>query len=138
MYMKKLIIYAIVVTLLFATIMSIYVYFKYATSANVDETWEYPLPKEGVFVCEELNLQLSCNGNDLSYNYIMIEGRKIKCSFGIKPGTMEMFIYSHENIDLQLKKGDLILKGTIAQVETDSFALFLEKEEKCYIFKRKE
>jgi len=65
---------------------------------------ETKVPKEGIWVCEELQAELNFNPPDGVYSTVTIDGEKLVCHVSNNPGSLDLSIYyqgkSHKKYNL--------------------------------------
>ena len=110
----------------------------YTTSSGDYEYAGYPLPKEGIYWCEELQMELSCDPEGGENSYILLNGEKVICSFFVEFATNEIFVqYQKEGI-FNRKYTETILRGFVIDIYDNIFQIKEYKTDKIYVFRIRE
>lgn len=125
-YIKRIFIgIAIVLHLL----ISAYVVFVFVA----EPTYKVWRPEDGVWYCEELQMQLSFEKGQKSY--VVLDGRVIPCACENNRGSKDVLVFCQVN-GSEYVIGDLIFSGRYVDLSDDTFVLKDRKTQQIYTFVR--
>ena len=91
-------------------------------------------PKEGIWVCDELQIQLDYDSGNESF--IIENGVKIHCGHGSDRGVKRIQVHSQDINNLDYDLGELIFAADITKLTDSMMTVFDPLTEKEYTFVR--
>ena len=91
-------------------------------------------PEDGIWYCEELEMQLSYDKDGQSY--VVENGEKIICACGSDKGVPYLFVSIQEVHHSSYSLGEEIFCAKIISVSETEFVVYDENNERQYIFSR--
>lgn len=92
------------------------------------------VPEEGIWYCEELDMQLSFSSSDDSY--IVIDGEKVICSVRNNRGSKTFSLLIQESGVPNYKLGDAVFRGEHVSLTEEAFTVKDRDSRKQYVFIR--
>lgn len=105
-------------------------------SAFVGCTPDQYEPKEGIWFCEELQIQLSYEQHTQSFT--IINGEKIKCACGSDRGVPYLHVSCQETDHPMYRLGQEIFSAKIISLSETEFVVYDEESLQRYVFIRQE
>lgn len=91
-------------------------------------------PEEGVWVCDELQIQLDYDSGKESF--IIGNGVKIHCGHGSDRGVKRVLLYSQDFTNSDYELGEIIFAADITKLTEAMMTVYDPQTEKEYIFVR--
>ena len=93
------------------------------------------LPEEGIWYCEELDMQLAFSDSDDSY--IVIDGEKVICAVRNNRGSKDFLVLILESVAPNYDKfGDVVFSGKYVSLTEEAFTVKDRESGMQYVFIR--
>lgn len=99
-----------------------------------EPTYKVWRPEDGVWYCEELQMQLSFEKGQRSY--VVLDGTNIVCACENARGSKDILVLCQQNNVRGYEIGDLIFGGRYVDMSDDTFVLRDKESQKIYTFVR--
>jgi hypothetical protein len=86
-------------------------------------TWDYSykVPKDGVWYCDELQMQLSFS---TQYNCsVVVDGKELQCILSMEIGSSQLRLLYHETGYHAYKHGDALFEGDSVSLSEDIYVV---------------